>query len=80
LYSNNFDDSDSIWGDKDIINMMKIVTSDSGERRLSWSSGAVAQTALMGRQEREAYEQDYIMDLMEDPNTKMKAPSSFNFS
>jgi len=75
-----FDDSDSIWGDKDIINMMKIVTSDSGERRISWSSGAVAQTALMTREEREQYEMDYIAELMEDPNTKMKAPSSFNFT
>ena len=75
-----FDDSDSIWNDKDMINMMKIVTSDSGDRKISWSSGAVAQTALMTKEEREEYEEEYIMNLMEDPNTKIKAPSSFNFT
>ncbi len=74
-----FDDSDSIWGDSDIINMMKIVTSDSGDRTISWQSNAVAPVALMTKEEREQYEEDYIEELMVDPNTKMKAPSSFNF-
>ena len=74
-----FDDSDSIWGDKDIINMMKIVTSDSGDRTISWSSNSTTPVALMSKSEREEYEMTYIAELMEDPNTKMKAPSSFNF-
>jgi len=75
-----FDDSDSIWGDKDIINMMKIVTSDSGERTISWTSNSTAPVGLMSKSEREEYEMSYLADLMEDPNTKMKAPSTFNFS
>lgn len=74
-----FDDSDSIWKDKDMINMMKIVTSDSGDRTISWTSGATANVALMSKSQREDYEQEYIQEIMNDPNTKMKPPSSFNF-
>ena len=74
-----FDDSDSIWGDKDIINMMKIVTSDSGDRSINWASNSVANVSLMSRDEREAYEYDYLTSVMEDPNTLMKPPSTFNF-
>lgn len=75
-----FDDSDSIWGDKDIINMMKIVTSDSGDRTISWTSNSTAPVGLMSKDEREEYEANYLAELMEDPNTKMKAPSTFNFN
>jgi len=74
-----FDDSDSIWKDKDMINMMKIVTSDSGDRTISWTSGATANVALMSKSQREDYEMDYVQEIMDDPNTKMKPPSSFNF-
>jgi len=75
-----FDDSDSIWKDKDMINMMKIVTSDSGDRTISWTSGATANVSLMSKEQREDYELEYIQEIIDDPNTKMKAPSSFNFS
>jgi len=74
-----FDDSDSIWKDKDMINMMKIVTSDSGDRTISWTSGATANVALMSKSQREDYELEYMQEIMDDPNTKMKPPSSFNF-
>ena len=33
----------------------------------------------MDKYERQAYEDEYIEALMEDPNSKMKAPSTFNF-
>ncbi len=74
-----FDDSDSVFGNNDMVNMMKIATSDSGDRTISWVSKATANVALMSREEREIYEMDYIEAVMEDPNTNMKAPSSFNF-
>lgn len=74
-----FDDSDSIWGNADIVNMMKIVTSDSGDRSINWGSNSVANVSLMSREEREAYEYGYLEAVMEDPNTIMKPPSTFNF-
>ena len=74
-----FDDSDSIWGDKNMINMMKIVTSDSGDRTISWTSNSTANVSLMSTEERQAYEQEYLEAFAEDPNTLMKPPSSFNF-
>jgi len=74
-----FDDSDSIWGDKDMVNMMKIVTSDSGDRTISWASNSTANVALMDKYERQSYEDEYIEAIMEDPNTKLKPPSTFNF-
>jgi hypothetical protein len=33
----------------------------------------------MSREQREEYEMEYIQEIMDDPNTKMKAPSTFNF-
>jgi hypothetical protein len=74
-----FDDSDSIFTNNDMTNMMKIATSDSGDRTISWVSKATANVALMNQEERKVYEMDYIEAMMEDPNTNMKAPSSFNF-
>lgn len=75
-----FDDSDAIWKNTDMTNMMKIVTSDSGDRSISWASNATANVSLMSREQREEYELEYIQELMDDPNTKMKAPSMFNFT
>lgn len=74
-----FDDSDAIWKDKDMINMMKIVTSDSGDRTITWASNSTANVALMSKSQREDYELEYIQEIMDDPNTKMKPPSTFNF-
>lgn len=75
-----FDDSDAIWKDKDMINMMKIVTSDSGDRAISWASKSTANVSLMSKEQREEYELEYIQDLMEDPNTATPPPSTFNFT
>ncbi len=74
-----FDDSDSIWRDKDIINMLKAATADDGDRYISWGSGAAANVDLMSSQSRQDYEDEYISELLEDPNTKMKPPSRFLF-
>lgn len=74
-----YDDSDSIWRDKDIINMLKAATADDGERYISWGSGATANVDLMNSQARQDYEDEYISELIEDPNTKMKPPSKFLF-
>lgn len=74
-----FDDSDSIWRDKDIINMIKAATADDGDRFISWGSGAAANVDLMSSQSRKDYEDEYISELLEDPNTKMKPPSRFLF-
>jgi len=74
-----FDDSDAIWKDKDMINMMKIVTSDSGDRTITWASNSTANVALMGKAERDQYLKEYLEAVIEDPNTKMKPPSTFNF-
>jgi len=74
-----FDDSDSIWSDKDMTNMMKIVTSDSGDRGISWTANSTANVSMMDKYERQAYEDEYIEAIMEDPNTKIKPPSTFNF-
>jgi len=74
-----YDDSDSIWANADNINLLKIVTSDDGDRTLSQSTGAFANVALMDKATRTDYENEYISELMEDPNTLMKPPSMFNF-
>ena len=74
-----FDDSDSIWQNEVTINMMKIATADDGDRTLSWVSPKTANVALMTKEEREAYEEEFRLAMMEDPNTTMKPPSSFNF-
>jgi len=76
-----FDDSDSIWQSTDTENLMKIVTSDSSDGRfLSQNTNAFANVALMSKAEREEYIEDYIMNIMEDPNSKMKPPSTFEFT
>lgn len=72
------DDSDSIWY-KGNVNMMKIITSDSGDREPSWAGKSTANVALMTQEEREIYELQYIDKMMEDPNTTMKPPSKFRF-
>ncbi len=72
------DDSDSIWY-KGNVNMMKIITSDSGDREPSWAGSGTANVALMTQEEREIYEKQYIAAMLEDPNTTMKPPSKFRF-
>jgi len=74
-----YDDSDSIWRDKDIINLLKAATADEGDRYLSWGSGATANVSLMSKEDRLNYEAEYISSVIEDPNTKMKPPSRFLF-
>lgn len=74
-----YDDSDSIWRDKDIIGMLKAATADDGDRYVSWGSGAAANVDLMSSQARKDYEDEYISELIEDPNTRMKPPSKFLF-
>lgn len=76
-----FDDSDSIWASTDTTNLLKITTSDDPDPRiLSQNTNAFANVALMSKVEREEYIEAYIQDVMDDPNTKMKPPSSFEFT
>jgi len=74
-----FDDSDSIWADKDMVDMMKGAMADDGERPMTWGTGATANVALMDKYERQQYENKYIESMTEDPNTKLKPPSKFDF-
>ena len=73
------DDSDSIWY-KGNVNMMKIITSDSGDREPTWAGSGTANVALMTQEEREIYEMQYMDAMVEDPNTTMKPPSKFRFT
>ena len=76
-----FDDSDSIWQSTDTENLMKIVTSDDPDPRiLSQNTNAFTNVALMSKAEREEYIEDYIQELMENPESKKKPPSSFEFT
>ena len=73
------DDSDSIWY-KGNVNMMKIITSDSGDRQPTWASSGTANVSMMSTEEREIYELQFLDAMIEDPNTTMKPPSKFNFT
>ena len=73
------DDSDSIWY-KGNINMMKIITSDSGDRAPSWAGSGTANVSMMSTEEREIYELQYFDKVLDDPNTTFKPPSKFNFT
>ena len=73
------DDSDSIWY-KGNVDMMKIITSDSGDRAPSWAGASTANVSMMSREEREIYEMQWMDAVMEDPNTTFKPPSTFNFT
>ncbi len=74
-----YDDSDSIWKDQFIPNMLKSVCSDDGDRWVENGTGATVNVDLMSSQARKDEEDEYISELIEDPGTKRKPPSKFLF-
>lgn len=74
-----YDDSDSIWKDRFIPNMLKNVCADDGDRWIENGTDATLNVDLMSSQDRQNVEDEYISSLIEDPSTNEKAPGKFMF-
>lgn len=84
LFLNNgkltiFDDTDSVWGNEDSINILKAALDSSPIRLVSWSSDRTQAVAHMTDEEKAAYNAKLSDALAEDPSTKMKLPSEFDY-
>jgi hypothetical protein len=71
-----FDDSDSVWSDKDSVNILKSALDTYPIRTLSWTSKATQNVQQMTKDERDSYE------LMVDTDTEgdTKLPNEFEFT
>jgi|GEM_PF-1995171 len=78
-----YDDSDSVWNDKDSVNILKSAIDTYKVRTVSWPSRATVNLELMEPEEKEEYMNslyDAMKNTPEDVGTKIKLPSEFDFS
>lgn len=74
-----FDDTDSLWSDKDAANILKAALDSYEERTISWMSNRTINVSKMSEEDREELN-DTIDDRMEnDPEGNTKLPSEFNY-
>jgi len=71
-----FDDTDSVWSDKDAANMLKAALDSYDERVISWYSGRTFNVSTLDEYEKEQYNQK-VEDELGDPESKVKFPSEF---
>lgn len=75
-----FDDTDSVWGDKDAANVLKAALDSYDTRTISWLSGRTINVGLMSEEEREDFNDSVMQRLIDDPgDPKIKLPSEFNY-
>lgn len=76
-----FDDMDSVFSNKDTINMLKAALDSYDERRISWISPMTVNVSKLDNQQKEDLYQKIEDKLSTDPtNAKIKYPNSFNFT
>lgn len=74
-----FDDTDSVWGNTDAVNILKAALDSSPVRNVSWVSSVTQNTTRMTPEEKADFEQSVFTALDEDPAAKVKLPSDFDF-
>jgi len=78
-----YDDSDSVFSDKDGINMLKSALDTKKERVLFWNSPKTQNIEILSPEEQEEYYAklyDAMLNKPEDVGTKIKLPNTFNFT
>lgn len=78
-----YDDSDSVWNDKDSVNILKSAIDTYKVRKVSWPSRSTVNLELMDAEEKEDYMTslyDAMKNSPEDVGTKIKLPSEFDFT
>jgi hypothetical protein len=76
-----FDDTDSIWEDKDAANIMKAALDSYSERTISWFSSRTTNISILSKEARIKYETDVEQAIIADPaSTKIKLPSEFIYT
>lgn len=72
-----FDDTDSIWGDKDAANMLKAALDSYDERKISWYSNRTVNVSLMSPEEKEEFNDRVDLKIKSEPEKPIKLPSEF---
>jgi len=78
-----YDDSDSVWNDKDSVNILKSAIDTYKVRQVSWPSKATVNLELMGVEEKEEYLEKLYDAMVNNPEavgTSIKLPSAFDFT
>ncbi len=78
-----YDDSDSVWSDKDAVNILKGAIDTYQVRQVEWPSRATVNLELMEPSDKEEYLielETALRERPEDVGTKIKLPSKFDFS
>jgi hypothetical protein len=75
-----FDDTDSVWKDKEAGNILKAALDSYDERIISWLSGRTVNVSKMSQDDKDALMAEVDAQIDEDPgNQKIKLPSEFDF-
>jgi hypothetical protein len=75
-----FDDTDSVWKDKEAGNILKAALDSYDERIISWLSGRTVNVSKMSQDDKDALMAEVDAQIEEDPgNQKIKLPSEFDF-
>lgn len=75
-----FDDSDSVFGNPDAVNILKAGLDSYDKRTISWLSTRTINVSLFSDEEKKEFEAKVDRELAEDPeSSKIKFPSEFDF-
>jgi len=76
-----FDDIDSIFGNKDTVNMLKSAVDSYDKRVISWLSPITVDVSRLGKEDIQKLYDDIDAKLRDDPtNAKIKYPNTFEFT
>ena len=77
-----FDDTDSVWGDKDAGNILKAALDSYEERSISWfAQGRTVNVSRRTKEEREEFNKRVDQMIDDDPEDRnIKLPSEFDFN
>lgn len=74
-----FDDTDSVWADKDAANILKAALDSYEERTVSWFSPRTFNVSKLTDDEKDAYNEELDLQIG-DPESRMKFPSEFLYN
>jgi len=75
-----FDDTDSVWGDKEAANILKAALDSYDERTISWMSNRTINVGKLGPAEKEEINDKIDLKLATDPSdSSIKFPSEFEY-
>lgn len=75
-----FDDTDSIWGDGDAVNILKAALDSYDVRQVTWFSSQTTNLSTMTKDEAADYVNNIRATLASDPEARVKLPAEFNFT